>query len=107
MTREIRMVPHLKISWSLGIHYLREKRESFKTETVRREKTQPCSTLMCSANAFRVLSIRLSISNATTVHTLKKNISKSTQFIIHYWTKPMGKNIVHSSILKIKTRAFL
>lgn len=80
MTREIWMVPHLKISWTLGIHYLREKRESFKTETVRREKTQPCSTLMCSANAFRVLSIRLSISNATTVHTLKKHFKINTVY---------------------------
>lgn len=33
--------------------------------------------------------------------------SKTTRFIIHYWAKPMGKNIEHGSILKSKTTAIL
>lgn len=94
----------LKNILDTGHPLLKEKRGKLTRETV---NTQPCSTLMCSANTFRVLSIRLSISNATTVRTLKKSIPKSTQFIIDYWTKPMGKNIVPSGILKSKTRAFL
>lgn len=53
---------------------LKGKGGKLKRETVRSENTQPCSALMCSANAFRVLSIKFSISNATTVHTLKKKI---------------------------------
>lgn len=72
MTREKWMVTHIKMSWSLDTHYLRGKVGKLKRETVRRENTQPCSALMCSASAFRVLSIKFSISNATTVHTLKK-----------------------------------
>lgn len=62
----------LKNILDTGHSLLKGKRGKLKREMMRRENTQPCSTLICSANAFRVLSIRLSISNATTVHTLKK-----------------------------------
>lgn len=62
----------LKNILDTGHPLLKGKEGKLKTETVRRENTQPCSTLMRSANASRVLSVRLSISNATTVQTLRK-----------------------------------
>lgn len=62
----------LKNILDTGHPLLKGKEGKLKTETVRRENTRPCSTLMRSANASRVLSVRLSISNATTVQTLRK-----------------------------------